>query len=106
MTTQDPRQHLLSRRRHLWDASGAAVSQPISFAEAASAQRGDLSNALEDPIANVSGVEALVSAMLLEEFAARLRNDVEQGTVAADAEELAQVATDLAKRLSIAGGIG
>ncbi|MFH8892913.1 hypothetical protein [Streptomyces sp. NPDC017949] len=96
---------LLSRRRHLWDASGAAVSQPISFAEAASAHRGDLSNGLEGSIANVSGVEALVSAMLLDEFAARLRSDLEQGTVPADAEELAQVVTELAKRLSIAGGL-
>ncbi|MGY0059358.1 NUDIX hydrolase [Streptomyces sp. LZ34] len=95
----DPRQHLLSTRRHLRDASDAAVSNPVTFAEEAAELRENLAGAPD------AGVEALVSAALLKEFAARLRHDLTRDAVAPDAEQLAQVADDLAERLYKAGGL-
>ncbi|MER6151323.1 hypothetical protein [Streptomyces hirsutus] len=105
MTELDPRQHLLSSRRHLRDASGTAVSRPVSFAEEAAEQRENLSGGLDDARATITGTEALASAALLKEFAARLRHDLAHGTIAPDAEALAQVATDLAERMTKAGGL-
>ncbi|GAB3123567.1 hypothetical protein GCM10027160_44040 [Streptomyces calidiresistens] len=105
MTDTDPRRHLLSTRRYQWDSSGAAVSRPVGFAEEAAERRESLSHGLEDARATITGNEALVGAALLKEFAARLRHDLAQGTIAPDAEELAQVATDLADRMTKAGGL-
>ncbi|MGW3498489.1 hypothetical protein [Streptomyces sp. NPDC001020] len=105
MTELDPRQHLLSTRRHLRDASGTAVSKPVSFAEEAAEHRESLAGALDAERVAITGVEALTSAALLKEFAARLRHDLAQDAIAPGAEELAQVATDLAKRMYKAGGL-
>ncbi|MEU4038727.1 hypothetical protein [Streptomyces collinus] len=105
MTNLDPRRYLLSSRRYQRDDSGTVDSRPVSFAEEAAEQRDNLSGGLDDARVTITGTEALASAALLKEFAARLRHDLAHGTVSPDAEELAQVATDLAERMAKAGGL-
>ncbi|MFH8606174.1 hypothetical protein ACH4D5_01580 [Streptomyces sp. NPDC018029] len=105
MTELDPRQHLLSSRRYLRDASGTVVSQPVSFTEEAAEQRENLSGRLDDARVTITGTEALASAALLKEFAARLRHDLAHGAASSGAEELAQVTSDLAERMANAGGL-
>jgi hypothetical protein len=105
MTELDTRRHLLSTRLHSWDTSGNAVSRPVSFAEEAAEHRESLAGAPDAERVVISGVEALVSAVLLKEFAARLRHGLAHDAVAPDAEELAQVAADLSERMYRAGGL-
>jgi hypothetical protein len=105
MTDQDPRRHLLSTRRYSWGPSGESVSEPVTFAEEAAERRESLAGAPDDERVNLSGVEVLVSAALLKEFAARLRQDVARDAVDPDAEQLAAVASELVERLYKAGGL-
>ncbi|GHJ30013.1 hypothetical protein TPA0910_44460 [Streptomyces hygroscopicus subsp. sporocinereus] len=105
MTDLDPRQHLLSTKRHLRDVSDAAVSEPVTFAEEAAEHRESLAGTPDAESVAITGAEALVSAALLKEFAARLRHDLARDAVAPDAEQLAQVADDLAGRMHKAGGL-
>ncbi|MFI9724542.1 hypothetical protein ACIHFE_33770 [Streptomyces sp. NPDC052396] len=105
MTDLDPRQHMLSTRRHLWDVSGAAVSRPVTFAEEAAEHRESLADLQSAERVAISGTEVLVSAALLKEFAARLRHDLAHGALDQEAEQLAQVAASLAERLYKAGGL-
>jgi hypothetical protein len=100
MTESDPYYHLLSSRQH---RDGEMGSDPATFAERAEMYRESL--AIESRrYVSVTGLDALLGAALLKEFAARMRHDIARDTVDSDAEELAQIASEVADRLNNATG--
>lgn len=108
VTDIDPKRHLLSSRRYFRDTQDAPTSTPVTFAEEATECRQDLAAETGAGAARsvaITGVEALVSAALLKEFAARLRHDIERGVLDPEGEQLATVAGDLSDRLYRAGGL-
>jgi hypothetical protein len=110
MTTRapDPQFHMLSTQQHFWDEAGQAATRAVTLGEQADSSRRSLAeSAAADstrPI-EITGTEALVAASLLREFAARMRQDVARGSVAADGRQLAEVAEDITERLYAAAGL-
>jgi hypothetical protein len=104
----DPTRHLLSSFRHQWSAQNQPVSEPVTFAAEAAASRQALAAEAEDPQhrrIEITAAEALVSASLLKEFAARLRQGAADGSLAPDSADLATLAADIAERHLQASGL-
>lgn len=103
----DPTRHLISNQEHFWDAQDQPAKKPVPFADEAEQCRRSLTeaDASSDSRTTITGAEALVSASLLTEFAARLRQDIQSGAVTAEGEHLASLADDVATRMRAAGGL-
>jgi hypothetical protein len=107
-TLMDPGRHWLSRHSYDW-TRGEPVAQPITIEREVADKIADLTADRNSPAdrgvpVTLSQTQALVVASLLEELAARTRNDVVRGACSASGSRLADLAHDLASELQAASG--
>ncbi|MBT1186250.1 hypothetical protein HET69_20155 [Streptomyces sp. CJ_13] len=103
----DAARHLLSRQRYSWDAPSPTAGTPISLADAALQKRQDLAN--DDSSGSAAGpsltpLKALVIASLLEEFSARLGQDLRAGRLDDSAQDYVHLTQEMAEYLQSVGG--